>query len=93
MERELSSFAASFDEAVLGMTAALAAASRPALASAAHRVLAHARMVGATALGRTAADLQEFASAYSEAELAGEVALLFRRSAELREALERFRRP
>jgi CheY-like chemotaxis protein len=93
LERELSSFCASFDEAVLGVTAAMAAGSRPALASAAHRVLAHARMVGATALAGTAADMQEFASAYSEAELAAEVSLLARRSAELRDELGRLRRP
>ena len=92
IERELSSFAASFDEAVLGITAAHATGSRPALASAAHRVLSHARMLGATALARTAADLQEFASAYTETELSEEIGLLSRRSAELREAMARLRR-
>ncbi len=85
LERELSSFAASLEGAVRGVTAALATGSKPALASAAHRVLSHARMVGAAALARTASDLQEFASAYSEAELADEIALLARLSAELRE--------
>jgi CheY-like chemotaxis protein len=93
MERELSSFLASLDEAVLGITKALSTGSRPALSSAAHRVLSHARMVGATSLTRTAADLQEFATAYSEVELADEIALLARRSSELRAAVEHLRRP
>jgi signal transduction histidine kinase/DNA-binding response OmpR family regulator len=92
IERELSSFAASFDEAMLGISAAHATGSRSMIASAAHRVLSHARMVGAAALARTAADLQEFASAYTEKELAEEIALLVRHSAELRSALERARR-
>jgi HPt (histidine-containing phosphotransfer) domain-containing protein len=93
LERELSSFAASLDGAVHGVTAALATGSKPALASAAHRVLSHARTVGASSLARTASDLQEFGSAYSEAELADEIALLARLSAELRDAIERLRRP
>jgi CheY-like chemotaxis protein/nitrogen-specific signal transduction histidine kinase len=92
IERELSSFAASFDEALLGITAAHSTGSRLALASAAHRVLSHARMLGATALASTAADLQEFAAAYTETELSEEIALLSRRSAELREAMSRLRR-
>jgi signal transduction histidine kinase/CheY-like chemotaxis protein len=93
MEGELANFAASFDEAVRGIAAALASGSKPALASAAHRLLSHARMVGATALARTASDLQEFASAYSDTELAAEIALLAKRSVEVRDAMDRLRRP
>jgi CheY-like chemotaxis protein len=91
-DRELSRFVASLDEAVLGIAAARATGSRPEMASAAHRVLSHARMVGAAGLAAAAADLQEFAPAYSESELADEAALVELRSAELRRALARVRR-
>jgi signal transduction histidine kinase/ActR/RegA family two-component response regulator len=91
IQNEISKFTASFDDAVRGVTSALATGSKAALASAAHRVLAHARMVGATGLARAAADLQEFGPAYSETELAQEIALLARMSSELRDSLDRAR--
>lgn len=91
LEHELSKFSASLAEAMQGITAALATGSKAALSSAAHRVLAHARMVGASPLASAASDLQEFASAYSEAELACEIALVARLSAELRDGLDRLR--
>ncbi len=89
LERELAKFTASLDETVLGVTRARASGSRAALGSAAHRVLSHARMVGAGKLAETAADLQEFAVAYSESEVAEQIALLDREAADLKEALGR----
>jgi len=47
--------------------------------------------VGAQALAAAAADLQEFASAYSDAELAEETSLVERLCAGLMEAVERAR--
>jgi signal transduction histidine kinase/ActR/RegA family two-component response regulator len=91
LERELSRFAASLDEATLAIGRARAGGSRAAVASAAHKVLSHARLVGAAALANAAADLQEFAAAYSDSELADEAALVERLSAGLREAVERVR--
>ncbi len=64
-----------------------ASGSRPAVSSAAHRVLSLARMVGAGRLAATAADLQEYACAYTESELEKEIALLDRQAGELRNAL------
>ena len=92
LERELSRFAASLAEAAQGIGRARAGGSRAAVASAAHRVLSHARLVGALALSAAAADLQEFAAAYSDPDLAGEAALVERLCAQLLEAVERERR-
>jgi len=92
LKLELAKFAASLDEAMLEIAGARASGSRTALSSAAHRVLSHARMVGATALAGTAADLQDYASVYTEAELAVEIDVLGRRCVELREALARHAR-
>jgi signal transduction histidine kinase/CheY-like chemotaxis protein/HPt (histidine-containing phosphotransfer) domain-containing protein len=91
LERELSRFSASLGVAARGITYARASGSRAAIASAAHRVLSHARIVGAQALAAAAADLQEFASAYSDAELAEETSLVERLCAGLMEAVERAR--
>jgi signal transduction histidine kinase/CheY-like chemotaxis protein len=87
--RELASYAASLDEAMRGVAAARIAGSRPAVSSAAHRVLSLARMVGAEPMASTAADIQDFAAAYTDAELGEEVAILSRHAAELGEALAR----
>jgi signal transduction histidine kinase/CheY-like chemotaxis protein len=87
LEREIARFLASLDEAVAGIASARASGSRTAMASAAHRVLSHARMVGAAPLSAAASDLQEFATAFTEAELADEAALVELRADELRTEL------
>jgi HPt (histidine-containing phosphotransfer) domain-containing protein len=89
MARELAAFAASLDEAMNGVAAASASGSRQAVSSAAHRVLSLARMVGSEPLADTAADLQDYASAYSVSELRDEVALLVRHAGELAGTLAR----
>jgi signal transduction histidine kinase/CheY-like chemotaxis protein len=89
--RELSAFTASLREAVQGVTSAGASGSRPAVSSAAHRVLSLARMVGAEQVASTAADLQDYASAYSDSELKTEIAILSRHAGELGGALARLR--
>jgi CheY-like chemotaxis protein/HPt (histidine-containing phosphotransfer) domain-containing protein len=89
MGRELARFTASMDESIAGFESAAHSGSREAIASEAHRVLAHARMVGATALAAICADLQEFAAAYSKSELAQEIGKLRGRAAEVRQALTR----
>ena len=88
--RELASYASSLDEAIQGLAKARASASRPAVSSAAHRVLSLARMVGAEALAATAADIQDFAMAYTDTELGDEIATLARHADELRGALARY---
>jgi signal transduction histidine kinase/CheY-like chemotaxis protein len=87
--RELARYSASLDEAVRGLCAAHASDSRPAVSSAAHRVLSLARMVGADALSASAADMQEFAQAYTDAELAREVERLGRLAGDLKSLLAR----
>jgi signal transduction histidine kinase/ActR/RegA family two-component response regulator/HPt (histidine-containing phosphotransfer) domain-containing protein len=89
LEGELAKFSASLGQTVLGVAQARASGSRTALASAAHRVLSHARMVGAARLAGTASDLQEFAGAYSESELEEQIGLLARQAAELGDAVGR----
>jgi signal transduction histidine kinase/ActR/RegA family two-component response regulator/HPt (histidine-containing phosphotransfer) domain-containing protein len=81
--RQLAAFSASLDEAMRGVASARASSSRPAVSSAAHRVLSLARMVGAAALAETATDLQDYASAYTEAELDEEIDALFRHAGNL----------
>jgi signal transduction histidine kinase/CheY-like chemotaxis protein len=90
LQRELKAFVASLDEATRGVTTARASGSRGAVASAAHRVISHARMVGASSLAGTAADLQDYAAVYTEAELEEEFTILGQRIANLREALVQF---
>lgn len=85
--RELARFDGSLGEAVQALAAAHASNSRPAVSSAAHRVLSLARMVGAEALASAAADMQDFAAAYSDAELAGEIQALERHAGDLRRLL------
>jgi HPt (histidine-containing phosphotransfer) domain-containing protein len=92
LERELGAFVASLDEAMRAVETAHASGSRGEVASAAHRVISHARMVGASALGATAADLQDYAAVYTETELKGEIALLGTRAATLRSALVQYQR-
>ncbi|HTU01314.1 MAG TPA: ATP-binding protein [Candidatus Sulfotelmatobacter sp.] len=89
LELELANFAASLDEAMRGVTEAHRSGSRTALSSAAHRVLSHARMVGATPLAGSAADLQDFASAYTDTELAEQITVLGLRVAALKKLLAR----
>jgi len=72
---------------VRGLAAARASASRPAVSSAAHRVLSLARMVGAEDLSAAAADLQDFAEVYSDAELGSEIEALGRQARDLRRLL------
>ncbi len=91
MGRELESFAASVNEAIRGVAAARASGSRPAVSSAAHRVLSLSRMVRADSLSASASDLQEFASAYTDTELDEEISGLVRRADELGLALGRLR--
>jgi hypothetical protein len=50
-------------------------------------------MVGATSLTQAASDLQEFASAYSDAEVTEQIAILGVHALALSEALDRLRRP
>ena len=79
LDRELARFAGSLDEApCAGSPMPAGPAPRARLSSAAHRVLSLARMVGASRLSDAAADLQEFASAYTDSEAAEQVGLLER---------------
>ena len=82
---ELAQFVAATGEAMQCLEEA--GASRAAVASAAHRILSLARIVGATGLAGAAADIQEYASVYPEAELAAEIAKLGIQVGELRNAL------
>ena len=75
-------------EALAGVEGAHASGSRTAVASAAHRVLSLARMVGAQSLSSTAADVQDYAGAFTDAELAEEIAALGERGRAVRDDLE-----
>jgi hypothetical protein len=90
LARELTGLAASLDESVRSVRAARASGSRPAVSSAAHRVLSLARMVGADGVAAAAADVQGYACAYTEAELDGEIAALAGQAGELCRALASF---
>jgi HPt (histidine-containing phosphotransfer) domain-containing protein len=92
LRREAAGFIASLDEAMNGVSIAQAS-SRAALSSAAHRVISHARMVGASALAQTAEDLQEFAASYTEAELARELEALCQQASALKETVSRILGP
>jgi signal transduction histidine kinase/ActR/RegA family two-component response regulator len=81
--REIARFSASMAEAMRGFEAAVESGSRRDVSSAAHRVLSLARMVGDDAMAAAASDLQEYASAYSDAELAQEAATLTRHAGDL----------
>jgi CheY-like chemotaxis protein len=89
LELELANFVASLDEAMRGVTEAHTSGPRTAISSAAHRVLSHARMLGATSLAGSAADLQDFASAYTDTELAEQIGVLGERVAALKILLAR----
>jgi signal transduction histidine kinase/CheY-like chemotaxis protein len=93
LRREAASFITSLDEAMDGVSVAHASGSTAALSSAAHRVISHARMVGAQALAQTAADLQEFAGSYTDAELAQELGVLRHRAAALKDTVARLLGP
>ena len=90
LARELAGPAASLDESMRSVGAARASGSRPAVSSAAHRVLSLARMVGADGVAAAAADIQDYAGAYTEAELDEEIAALVRQAGDLGRALARF---
>jgi signal transduction histidine kinase/ActR/RegA family two-component response regulator len=92
LDRELAGYVASLDEATRAVEDAHMSGSRAELSSAAHRVLSHARMVGAASLAGAAADLQEFASAYTDSELAEQIGVLGQRTAALKRMLAPFRR-
>jgi CheY-like chemotaxis protein len=83
VSRELARFSASMAEAMRSFEAAVGSGSRAEVSSASHRVLSLARMVGDDAMASVAADLQEYAAAYSESELAQEAATLMRHAGEL----------
>jgi two-component system sensor histidine kinase RpfC len=85
--RDLADYVAALDQSLQGVALAHASGSRPGVSAAAHRVVSLARMVGAAALAGTAADIQEFAPVYSEAELAAEIGVLNQQAADLRGAL------
>jgi signal transduction histidine kinase/HPt (histidine-containing phosphotransfer) domain-containing protein len=89
--RELAAFAASLEEAMRGVSEARASGTPAGVSSAAHRVLSLARMVGAQQLSASATDIQDFASAYTDAELDDEIAKLVMHAKELDEALGRLR--
>jgi CheY-like chemotaxis protein/anti-sigma regulatory factor (Ser/Thr protein kinase) len=93
LRREAGNFISSLEDALGGVTAAEASRSRAAISSAAHRIISHARMVGAVALAQTAADLQEFAASYTEAELAQEIGVLRQRAGALKDTLGRLLGP
>jgi signal transduction histidine kinase/CheY-like chemotaxis protein len=76
LDSEISLLERALSDAVGALEAAHSAGSRSAVASAAHRVLSLARLVGAGSMSRSAADLQEFARVYTDRELAEEVILL-----------------
>ncbi|HEY1793039.1 MAG TPA: ATP-binding protein [Opitutaceae bacterium] len=87
--REVAKFMAALDDALRGLGTARASGSRAAVASAAHRILSLARMIGDDAMASAAADLQEYAAVYSEIELGEELAGLSRQAGELTLALAR----
>jgi signal transduction histidine kinase/DNA-binding response OmpR family regulator len=89
LEREIEKYIYSLNEALRDVKAAHAAESRSGVSSAAHRVLSLARMVGAQSLAESAADLQDFAAAFTDSELAGEVDTLAVRAELLKAELER----
>ncbi|HEY5227606.1 MAG TPA: ATP-binding protein [Opitutaceae bacterium] len=88
LEREIAKYVSSLDTALGDLIKALAQGSRPAVSSAAHRMLSLARMVGAEPLAGTAADVQNFAAAYTDSELSAEVGALAERAASLKCDLE-----
>jgi signal transduction histidine kinase/CheY-like chemotaxis protein/HPt (histidine-containing phosphotransfer) domain-containing protein len=89
LDRELAGFVASLDGAMRELSAAQAGGSRTAISSAAHRVLSHARMVGAAPLTEAASDLQHLASAYGDSELADQIGIVGRHAGALRRTLSR----
>ncbi|MGA2016285.1 MAG: ATP-binding protein [Opitutaceae bacterium] len=91
MDREVASYVASLDDAAREVARAQRSGSRAALSSAAHRVLSHARVVGAASLAGAATDLQVFASAYTDSELAEQIGIMERCVTELKEGLARLR--
>ena len=85
--RELSDFVDALNSSLGGVARARMSRSRPEISAAAHRVLSLARMVGAAALAGTAADLQEFAPVYTDAELESEIGTLESQVSGLKKAL------
>ncbi|HEY1764872.1 MAG TPA: ATP-binding protein [Opitutaceae bacterium] len=89
LARELGRYLASLDEAMAGLAAARGTRAPQALASAAHRILSLARIVGAGSLSAAAADLQEFAAVYNPQEIDEQVVLVRREVDALHVNLER----
>ena len=85
--RELSDYVAALDESLEAVARAHASGARHEVSAAAHRLLSLSKMVGAAALAGTAADIQEFAPVYTDAELAAEIGTLGRQAADLKRAL------
>jgi len=85
--RELSDYVAALDESLGAVARAHASGGRTEVSAAAHRVLSLSKMVGAASLAGTAADIQEFAPVYTDAELAAEIGTLERQAADLKRAL------
>jgi signal transduction histidine kinase/CheY-like chemotaxis protein len=91
LAREVDRYFASLDEALAGLTSARTADVGATLASAAHRLLSLARIVGAGSLAAAAADLQEFAAVYTRREIDEQTALVRREADALRRMLDRQR--
>lgn len=89
LARELGRYLASLDEALAALASAPGSLSPKASASAAHRILSLAQMVGAGGLSAAAADLQEFAAVYSAPEIEEQISLIRREVGMLRANLER----
>lgn len=85
--RELGRYVKALEDALGSADRARAEGSRPGVASAAHRVLSLARIVGAEGLAGRAADIQEFCAVYTEEELSAELAELRGQAADLKTAL------
>jgi len=91
--RELRRFVTSLELEIETVLAAHSAGSRAAIATAAHRVVSHARMVGAEALSQAGTDLEKNAPADDEAELARRVAAVAAIAAALKAKLAQLRLP
>jgi len=93
IERELQRFLLSLATEVKAVLAAHAEDSRTVIASTAHRVISHARMVGAETLSQAADDLERNAFTDDAAELSKRVTALAGCAATLKETLVRLRLP
>jgi len=85
--RELGRYIEALEDALGSADRARTLRERAGVASAAHRVLSLARIVGAEGLAGRAADIQEFCAVYTEEELTSELAELRGQAADLKSAL------